>query len=127
MFWCSWLESQDLTISRMTQAISSGDSWSSGSGSGKSEIRVIPTIQMVAKVSRRSYSLTRLLALFGIEALTALGALDLLRVDAADLVRRNRAPALRADSVEGRLHFFEIDFLLLGHSRFSHAGRKGNQ
>lgn len=50
------------------------------------------------------------------EALPARGALHLLRVDAADLVRRNQAPALRADCVEGRHHFFEIDFLLLGHA-----------
>ena len=32
--------------------------------------------------------------------LTALGTMDLLKVDPADLVRRNRESALRADSVE---------------------------
>ena len=33
----------------------------------------------------------------------------------------DRASTLRADSVEGRHHVFEIDFLLLRHARFSHA------
>lgn len=51
----------------------------------------------------------------GNEPLPALGTRDPFRVDPADLVRRNRAPTLRADCVEGRHHFSEIDFLLLGH------------
>jgi hypothetical protein len=50
----------------------------------------------------------------------------LLRVDAAELVRRDGAPALRADSVEGRHDFFQIDFLLLGHAEnFLTLGEKG--
>jgi hypothetical protein len=53
--------------------------------------------------------------LFGDERRTALGTDGLLKIDAAELVRRNRVPTLRAKSVERCLNFFEIDFLLPGH------------
>jgi len=51
----------------------------------------------------------------GDEALAALRAFDLLRIDAADSVRRNSVSAFCADRVERRLNFFEIDFRLPGH------------
>jgi hypothetical protein len=50
----------------------------------------------------------------GCKPLAALRAFDLLRVDAANSVGRDRVSAVCADRVEGRHNFFEIDFLLLG-------------
>jgi len=47
--------------------------------------------------------------------LAALGAFDLLKVDAADFIRCNRVSALRANRIERRLNFFQIDFRLPGH------------
>jgi len=47
----------------------------------------------------------------GCKPLAALGTLNLLKVDAADSVRRYRISALRAASVERQLNFFEIDLL----------------
>lgn len=45
---------------------------------------------------------------------TELGTLHPLKVDAANLIRRNRVSALRAESIECSLNFFEIDFRLAG-------------
>ena len=51
------------------------------------------------------------------EPLTALRTLDSLKVDAANLGRRDPASALRANGVERRLYFVEINLLLLWHAR----------
>ena len=50
------------------------------------------------------------------EPRSALGTLHQFKVDPANLVRRNRVSALRADSVERRHDFFEIDLLLGRHA-----------
>ena len=54
----------------------------------------------------------------------ALRAFNLRKVNAADSVRLNRVSALRADRVERCHNFFEIDSLLVGHGRLSHAQRR---
>jgi hypothetical protein len=66
---------------------------------------------------RRLHSLTRFPRLFRDETLPALRTFDPIKVDAANPIRRNSAPALRADSVEGCLNSFGIDFLLPGAAR----------
>lgn len=55
------------------------------------------------------------------EPLPALRTHHLVKGNAADLGGRDRAAAPRAGGVDGCHHFFEIDFLLPGHSEFSHA------
>ncbi len=49
------------------------------------------------------------------ESLAAFRAFELVKIDAADSIWRNRVSALRADSIEGCHYLFEIDFLLPGH------------
>jgi hypothetical protein len=51
----------------------------------------------------------------GGKPLPALRAFELVKVDAANLIRRNRVPALRADRIERCLNFSEIDFRLAGY------------
>lgn len=72
-------------------------------------------IRTVAEFPPRQISALYIGLFAGGKPLAALGAFDLLRIDAADFVRRNRASALRADRIERSLNFFQIDFLLLGH------------
>jgi hypothetical protein len=56
------------------------------------------------------------LAMRGIlPSLAAFRSFETLKIDAADFIWRDRVPALRAQSVECGLNFFEIDFLLPGH------------
>jgi hypothetical protein len=48
------------------------------------------------------------------EPLTALGACELIRVDAADLISRNRSIRTLGENVERRPDCFEIDFRFPG-------------
>ena len=49
------------------------------------------------------------------ETLPALRTLHPFKVDPPDFIRRNRAPTLRLDGLDGRHNLFKIDFLLPGH------------
>ena len=56
-------------------------------------------------------------SLAGYKSLPAFWTHDPLKVDAANLVRRNRAPTLRTSCVQHFPDFLEIDLLLLRHVR----------
>jgi hypothetical protein len=57
-------------------------------------------------------------SLLKVETSPTLGTPEPLKVDAANLIRRDRTSAFRAaDGVEGRPDFFEIDFPLPWHAR----------